>query len=89
MPVDRSLRDSRAPILMSSAGSIDTREVLPERLGLFHACPLTCPWLHRPEAGWLLGSLLACLDGIRELEYEKSTLRASEDPPRVEVCSSE
>ena len=89
MPEDRSLRDSRAPILMSSAGSIGTREVLPERLGLSRVCPLTCPWLHRPEAGWVLGSLLLFLGGIRESGYEKSTLRASEDPPRVEVCSSE
>ena len=89
MPEDRSLWDSRAPILMSLAGSIGTREVLSERLGLFRVCPLSCPWLHRPEAGWVLGSLLLCPGGTRESGYEKSTLRASEDPPRAEVCSSE
>ena len=89
MPEDRSLRDSRATVPKSSAGSIGTREVLPGRLGLYLVCPLTCPWLQRPEAGWVLGSLLPCLGGIRESGYETSTLRAFEDPLGVEVCSSE
>ena len=89
MPVDQSLWDSRAQILMSSVGFLDTREVLPERLGPYHACPLTCPWLPRPEPEWPLGFLLACLVGSRDLEYEKNTLCASEGPPTFEVCSLE